>query len=162
MALDGVLRQRAQRHVPGVMLYAGLQAAGWDVGVLADESVGTAEQWMQIEGLARPSILIGDEIPIYGQELRQAQVIHARGLRKVEIVVDCDPLVIAWSLGEGLNSLLWCAPAYMSVSHRPDIALVPRPWDTMVGEIEAQDKIRLSDARRGWDSQSLEDPSSYE
>ena len=62
-------------------------------------------------------------------------------------VVTGNPIVAKLALMQGVPMLLVAYPAYLRPEHRPDAIREPRPWDTLVEEIEHQREMKSTDTR---------------
>jgi hypothetical protein len=66
---------------------------------------------------------------------------------EIGLYVSADPSVVKLSLVRGVPGMLMTHPLYMRPEHRPDATLEPRPWDTLVQEINQQQEMKANDRR---------------
>lgn len=137
IALEGVLRAPiGSGPIPeGLELYRSLVTTQRVAVVLDDLDQPGAALWLKKEGLA-DYVMLHPMRPV--DEDRVAQLRRLRALGGVSMVIDPDPQAVAGAMKMGITGLLFAQPKVARPEFRPDFEREPRPWDSMVAEVEFQ------------------------
>jgi hypothetical protein len=138
VTFDGVLRSSTSLvPIPeGRLLFEALKVMGRVV--LLCENAASTTHWC-LQHNVKPDDIISDSVAVDPAEpLRRRQITHARAAGRVDLVVDPDPELIAWTLAEGLTGLLFTHPEHMLPRNRPDFIHTRRSWGQIQDELERQ------------------------
>lgn len=140
-AIDGVLKGDKESTIrDGLVLYHALRANN-QVTLLSNESYQDADRWLRINGLQDFDVLMGNEIELPGETVREAQIRVAKARGPVAMLVDPDPAVIATVYEHGIIGLLFVAPEFAAPQYRPD---APRKFRSWTDIEQAVDEHRLA------------------
>ena len=146
LTIDGVLRRsNSNTQEPirdGVLLYRALKANN-QITLLTDEPYEEASRWLTLAGLSDFDGLMGDEMYLPGETVREAQIRVAKSRGPVAMLVDPDPAVIATVYDHGFVGLLFVAPSFAAPQYRPDAPKKRREWAAIEAAVVA-DKINKS------------------
>jgi len=129
LTIEGVLRGGNTKGTirEGVLLYWALKEHN-QITLLADEPYEDADRWLMVNGLNDFDSLMGNEIELPGETIREAQIRVAKARGHVAMLIDPDPAVIATVYDHGINGLLFVAPSFSAPQYRPDAPKKFRAW----------------------------------
>jgi hypothetical protein len=143
ITLEGVLKN--DRDAPigeGRMLLETMKLAHIRMTMLTSGTMARAEHWLKVNQVDVDDVISKEVLVDPAENLRHRQIQVARARGQVSMVIDPDPEVIAWTLGEGLVGLLFVHPAIMLPKDRP--TGVRRPWAAIQDELDRQAGITIT------------------
>lgn len=150
---EGVLRQLVGGWpIPeGRRLYQALGSL-YRMVVLTDDRFGIElAGWLDVEVFRPTPLCIIPRLLTDGEDTpaaRRAQLTRARQRgANIEAVIDPDPSVCAYLLGQGIPTLTALHPVYAQPEWRPDYDAAIKPWDAIEAEVDEQRRLRLADHR---------------
>lgn len=155
ITLEGVLRAPVGGApiAEGFNLYQALVTTYRVAVVLDDTDTELAGMWLRKEGM-RDFVLLHPQRPVdrdmlgydRGTDLppRMSQYRRLRGQGAVELVVDPDPAVVAGAMEMGLTAMLFGHPKMARPEFRDDYERAPRPWDSLVAQVEYQRTVEIA------------------
>lgn len=107
------------------------------------------ERWLREQKLRGYDDMIGNDIPMFFNNILYSQVLHARNssVGAFELAVVPDPDTAAKLLGVGITTLLFLHPFYVKEEFRPDSRKGVKSWSDIVNELERQQDSFSEDPR---------------
>ena len=142
ISLEGVLKNDRDAPVgEGRMLLETLKLAHVRMTMLTSGRMDRAVHWLKVNQVDVDDVIANDVLVDPDEDLRRRQIQVARARGQVSMVIDSDPEIIAWALGEGLVGLLFVHPTVILPKDRP--VGVRRPWRAIQDELDRQAKITV-------------------
>ena len=154
VALEGVLVEGTDLKASpptkhGHALYEAIKSQYQILVLSTDPSLELARTWLRRESytgfgtvLCRPTTTILSPADWKMARLREMQ---AEGW-PVMLYVDSDPEAVRAAFLEGVTTALIASPRYGRPEWRPDADRSIKPWDALVGTIEEEHLLRVSEA----------------
>lgn len=145
--LDGVLRSSSSK-VPifeGVALYKSLNANG-SVFIACDDAEDAA-RWCTEHNLKDTDGFISNKTVGEYEDKDLLKVQHQLAQGPVHFVVTSDVDLATRLLSQGIRTLLFVHPIYLSAKFRPDGRVGKKSWEQLVGELDRQVNLMLEDDR---------------
>lgn len=104
--------------------------------VLEDGNTAEAAVWLRKEGFR-------DYVQLHVQRPLDDRLVQLRRLQStgtVELIIDANPDAITGAMSLGITGMLFGHPRVTRPEWRPDYERTPRPWDTLVEQV---DKARM-------------------
>lgn len=144
--MDGVLR--SEGHVPiyeGIALYKSLNVNG--TVALACEDQDEAKRWCKQHKLVDVDAFISDATVADYENKDLLKVQHQQAQGRVDLVITSDVEFSKTCLEQGVKTLLFLHPIYLSAKFRPDGRIGRKSWDDLVGELDKQAEMLNKDER---------------
>lgn len=139
---------RSETRVPifeGISLYKSLNANG-TVAVACDDAE-EAQRWCKEHNLKDVDGFISNATvgEYEGKDLLKVQHQQAQGT--VHLVITADVDLATKLMEQGVKTLLFLHPIYLSAKFRPDGRDGRKSWDELVGELDRQVDMLMEDDR---------------
>jgi len=146
MFLDGVLRSENKTPIyEGVSLYKALNVNG--LVTLACEDQEEAKRWCKEHKLTDIDGFISDKTVGEYEDKDFRKIQHQQASGPLHLIVTADMDLAVKCLENGIKTLLWLHPVYLSAKFRPDGREGRKSWDAVVGELDRQVQLMLEDDR---------------
>jgi hypothetical protein len=146
MFLDGVLRSENKTPIyEGVSLYKALNVNG--LVTLACEDQEEAKRWCKEHKLTDIDGFISDKTVGEYEDKNFRKIQHQQASGPLHLIVTADMDLAVKCLENGIKTLLWLHPVYLSAKFRPDGREGRKSWDAVVGELDRQVQLMLEDDR---------------
>lgn len=136
----------------GVVLYYALNSAN-RVAIMTEHNEKYAEHWLHSHGIIGYDDLLTDFYALHGENLKKRQITISRQTSPVEMYVDTDPEICAWTFEQGIPTVLFMPPSYIAIDRRPDM---PK-WADIEKTITEQNIAKSQDRRLSHDTDLLWD-----
>lgn len=144
--IDGVLR--SQTKVPiyeGIALYKSLNVNG--TVMLACDDQEEALRWCTEHKLTDVDGFISNATVGEYEDKDFLKIQHQQASGALHFVVLSNVDLATKCLQNGIKTLLWLHPVYMSPKFRPDGGYGRKSWGELVGELDKQVDMQLEDKR---------------
>lgn len=144
--MDGVLR--SSNKVPiyeGISLYKSLNANG--TVALACDDQEEAVRWCKEHKLTDVDAFISNKTVGEYEDKNFLKIQHQQSSGPLHMVVLADVDLAKTCLQNGIKTLLWLHPVYLSPKFRPDGRTGRKTWGELVGELDKQVDMMLEDDR---------------
>jgi hypothetical protein len=146
MFLDGVLRSENKTPIfEGVSLYKALNVNG--LVTLACEDQEEANRWCKEHKLVDIDGFISNKTVGEYEDKDFLKIQHQQASGPLHLIVTADMDLAIKCLENGIKTLLWLHPVYLSAKFRPDGREGRKSWDAVVGELDRQVQLMLEDDR---------------
>lgn len=155
MALEGVLASsrdlsQAQPIESGVLLYHGLTSFRLVLSTISSDQE-KVEHWLSLHRLDQHDQTLlafpGGSVESYAI-MRDRQLTYIRGHGyDVRLYIDADPDACEIQVRRGVTTMLFARPSFYGDFH-PDQEKKPRPWESLVKEVDRQQEMLVADRRR--------------
>jgi hypothetical protein len=146
MFLDGVLRSENKTPIyEGVSLYKALNVNG--LVTLACEDQEEAKRWCKEHKLTEIDGFISNKTVGEYEDKDFRKIQHQQASGPLHLIVTADMDLAVKCLENGIKTLLWLHPVYLSAKFRPDGREGRKSWDAVVSELDRQVQLMLEDDR---------------
>jgi len=146
MFLDGVLRSENKTPIfEGVSLYKALNVNG--LVTLACDDQEEANRWCKEHKLVDIDGFISNKTVGEYEDKDFRKIQHQQASGPLHLIVTADMDLAVKCLENGIKTLLWLHPVYLSAKFRPDGREGRKSWDAVVGELDRQVQLMLEDDR---------------
>jgi len=146
MFLDGVLRSENKTPIfEGVSLYKALNVNG--LVSLACDDQEEANRWCKEHKLVDIDGFISNKTVGEYEDRDFRKIQHQQASAPIHMVITADMDLAVKCLENGIKTLLWLHPVYLSAKFRPDGREGRKSWDAVVGELDRQVQLMLEDDR---------------
>ncbi len=144
--IDGVLR--SENKVPifeGISLYKSLNANG--LVMIACEDQDDAARWCKEHKLTEVDGFISNKTVGEYEDKDFLKIQHQQSSGPLHMVVTADLDLARKCLENGVKTLVWLHPIYLSAKFRPDGRKGRKSWDDLVKELDRQVDMLMEDKR---------------
>jgi hypothetical protein len=146
MFLDGVLRSENKTPIfEGVSLYKALNVNG--LVTIACDDQEEANRWCKEHKLVDIDGFISNKTVGEYEDKDFLKIQHQQASGPLHLIVTADMDLAVKCLENGIKTLLWLHPVYLSAKFRPDGRDGRKSWDAVVSELDRQVKLMLEDDR---------------
>lgn len=144
--MDGVLRSNSRVPIyEGLSLYKSLNVNG--TVMLACDDGEEAARWCKEHNLKDVDGFISNSTIGEYEDKNLLKVQHQQSQGPLHLVVTSDVELAVKLLENGVKTLLFLNPIYLSAKFRPDGREGRKSWDALVGELDRQVDLMLGDKR---------------
>lgn len=144
--MDGVLRSNSRVPIyEGLSLYKSLNVNG--TVMLACDDGEEAARWCKEHNLKDVDGFISNSTIGEYENKSLLKVQHQQSQGPLHLVVTSDVELAVKLLENGVKTLLFLNPIYLSAKFRPDGREGRKSWDALVGELDRQVDLMLGDKR---------------
>ena len=139
---------RSENKIPifeGISLYKSLNANG--LVMIACEDADEAARWCKEHKLDDVDGFISNKTVGEYENKNFLKIQHQRASGPLHMVVLADVDLAKKCLENGIKTLLWIHPIYLSAKFRPDGRTGRKSWDDLVKEYEHQIDLKMKDKR---------------
>lgn len=142
MTIDGVLRQQlgAGPIAAGIQLYHNLYANNRLMLMSLHREVD--DVWLQDQDLTGYALLKQIDKRDLADGTLTYTIGQLRSAGPLQLVIAADPSQLTPLFTQGLTVVSWFSPEYARPNWRPDFEGTPRPWDTLVDEVNRQRTLK--------------------
>jgi hypothetical protein len=146
--LEGVL-QGAYKKDPiatGTLMVGALSAYN-QLTFISDMHKNDAERWINEHKIVDFDNLLGKEVALVGEDLKERQLTMARANGGVGLFITSNPALWAFAFDQGIPSVMFGVPSYLRPEFRPDAPKRMRSWDEIEEAVKRQNEAMTKDAR---------------
>jgi hypothetical protein len=144
--MDGVLRSDSKVPIyEGISLYKSLNVNGTVMLACADQD--EAARWCKEHKLTDIDGFISNKTVGEYEDKDFLKIKHQQASGPLHLVVVADIELAKTCLQNGIKTLLWLHPVYLSPKFRPDGRVGRKSWDDLVGELDRQVELMAEDNR---------------
>jgi len=144
--IDGVLRSESKVPIfEGISLYKSLNANG--LVMLACDEQDEAARWCKEHKLTEVDGFISNKTVGEYEDKDFLKIQHQQASGPLHMVVTADLDLALKCLENGIKTLVWLHPIYLSAKFRPDGRKGRKSWDALVQELDRQVDLLMEDKR---------------
>lgn len=114
---------------------------------ITDMSRDDAEQWLNENKIVDFDNIIGTEVTLVNETLKERQLKMARAKGGVGLFITSNPSLWAFAFDSGIPSVMFGVPSYLRAEFRPDAPKNKRSWNEIEESIRKQNEAMTKDAR---------------
>ena len=144
--MDGVLR--SETRVPiyeGISLYKSLNVNG--TVMIACDDQEEAMRWCKEHRLVDSDGFISNATVGDYENKDFLKIQHQQAISQVHLVITANVELATKCLENGIKTMLFLNPVYMSAKFRPDGRTGRKSWSDLVGELDRQVNMMIEDNR---------------
>jgi len=144
--MDGVMRSESKIPIyEGISLYKSLNVNG--TVMLACDDQEEAARWCKEHKLTGIDGFISNKTVGEYEDKDFLKIQHQQSNGPLHMVIVSDIDLAKKCLQNGIKTLLWLHPVYLSPKFRPDGRTGRKSWDDLVGELDRQVELMAEDDR---------------
>jgi len=146
--LEGVLQgEFKQDPIATGTLMVGALSAYNQITFITDMSRDDAEKWFNEHKVVDFDHIIGKEVTLAGENLKQRQLNLARAKAGIGLFITSNPALWAYAFDQGIPSVMFGVPSYLRPEFRPDAPKKLRSWSQIEESVRRQNEMMTKDAR---------------
>jgi hypothetical protein len=145
--INGVLKGSNEDPIATGIVLIGTLTAFNQIFLMSSDPRQQLEQWLDINKIVDYDGIIDSSYRLEGEELAERQVMVARSLGRVDLLITNNPKLWAFAFEQGIPSIMFGVPSYTRPEFRPDAPKKLRAWNDIEQAIERQNIARTQDAR---------------
>lgn len=146
--LEGVLQgvHKKDPIATGTLMVGALSAYN-QLTFISDMHKTDAERWINEHKIVDFDNLLGNEVALVGEDLKQRQLTMARAKSGVGLFITSNPSLWAFAFDQGIPSIMFGVPSYLRPEFRPDAPKRLRSWNEIEETVKRQNEKMTKDAR---------------
>lgn len=146
--LEGVLQghYKLDPIATGTLVVGALSAYN-QITFISELHKDEAERWLNENKIVDFDLVIGKEVALVGEDLKERQLTLARAKGGVGLFITSNPLLWAFAFDQGIPSIMFGVPSYLRPEFRPDAPKKMRSWDEIEAAVRRQNEAMTKDAR---------------
>jgi hypothetical protein len=114
---------------------------------ITDMHKDEAERWINENKVVDFDLIIGKEVTLVGENLKERQLTMARSKAGIGLFITSNPSLWAFAFEQGIPSIMFGVPSYLRPEFRPDAPKRVRSWGDIEEAVKRQNEMMTKDAR---------------
>ena len=146
--LEGVIQGAYKLDpIPTGTMAVGALSAYNQITFITDMHKDEAERWINENKVVDFDLIIGKEVTLVGENLKERQLTMARSKAGIGLFITSNPSLWAFAFEQGIPSIMFGVPSYLRPEFRPDAPKRVRSWGDIEEAVKRQNEMMTKDAR---------------
>lgn len=146
--LEGVIQGAYKLDpIPTGTMTVGALSAYNQITFITDMHKDEAERWINENKVVDFDLIIGKEVTLVGENLKERQLTMARSKAGIGLFITSNPSLWAFAFEQGIPSIMFGVPSYLRPEFRPDAPKRVRSWGDIEEAVKRQNEMMTKDAR---------------
>jgi len=146
--LEGVIQGAYKLDpIPTGTMAVGALSAYNQITFITDMHKDEAERWINENKVVDFDLIIGKEVTLVGENLKERQLTMARAKAGIGLFITSNPSLWAFAFEQGIPSIMFGVPSYLRPEFRPDAPKRVRSWGDIEEAVKRQNEMMTKDAR---------------